>query len=105
MFAGNPSTKCAENALFTIKKQILTKPLADPNRPLMIPACVRSSARGPLLIKPLKNAVNNSPNSNTQSHSATANGQTRDRKSTRLNSSHVATSYAVSSSKQKTTFV
>src|SRR5699024_8752056 len=42
-----------------------------------IAACVRSSARGPLLIKPLKNAVNNSPNSNTQSHSATANGQAR----------------------------
>src|SRR5690625_132079 len=66
MFVENPWMRCAESASFIIRKQILTKPLAGPNHPLMIAAYARLSAREASLTKPLKSAVNNSLNNNPQ---------------------------------------
>src|SRR5690625_7962486 len=66
MFVENPWMRCAESASFIIRKQILTKPLAGPNHPLMIAAYARLSAREASLTKPLKSAVNNSLNNNQQ---------------------------------------
>src|SRR5690625_4390409 len=62
MSAASPLMRYVGTRSFIFNKLIPMRPLADPSRPPAISACVLSCAPVPLLIKPLKNAVNSPDN-------------------------------------------